>query len=84
MRYDNGQRQFAVCAMHRRPELTHAAWQIVNTGVCPSCGAGLIRNSALSGWWQCGAYAAESHRQPQFAGLPKCPLSDVHGVGDTP
>ena len=27
--------------------------QIVATGKCPKCGAGLKRNLAISGWWQC-------------------------------
>jgi hypothetical protein len=71
-RYDKGQQQFTVCTMHRRLELTREAQRIIETGVCPSCGTGLIPNSALSGWWHCGAYAAESHRRPEFAGLPKC------------
>jgi hypothetical protein len=72
MRYDNGSQQFAVCFMHRSIERTRAALAIVQTGVCPTCGTGLVRNTALSGWWQCGAYAAESHRQPEYRGLPKC------------
>ena len=32
----------------------HAASRaIVASGRCPDCGAGLHRNSSLTGWWQC-------------------------------
>lgn len=56
----------------RMAELKRKAAAIVTSGTCPDCGTKLIRNSALAGWYQCGAYAAESHRKPEFAGLPKC------------
>lgn len=56
----------------RMAMLRETAVRTVATGVCPDCGTGLVSNSALAGWWQCGAYAAESHRQPQYRGLPKC------------
>jgi hypothetical protein len=56
----------------RMAELLATARAIVDTGVCPCCGTALIRNNALAGWWQCGAYATASHRQPQFLGLPSC------------
>ena len=45
---------------------------IVATGTCPDCGTPLIRNSALAGWWQCGAYACEAFRAPAYKGLPSC------------
>lgn len=46
------------------------AQRIVATGKCPDCGAGLRRNVALSGWWQCEQYGAESYRaRPQG---PQC------------
>lgn len=64
-----------VCnACHRaRLDAIHAeAAAIVATGVCPDCGTPLVRNSAIAGWWQCGAYACESHRRPEYRGLPKC------------
>jgi hypothetical protein len=38
------------------------AVRIVNTGVCPTCGAGLRRNLALTGWWQCSQLGAEGFR----------------------
>ena len=74
----DGAGPFPICpecvAVARDDVATEAlrAQLIVNTGVCPDCGTGLVRNTALSGWWQCGAYATESHRQPHFRGLPKC------------
>jgi len=56
----------------RMLHLLTIARAIVATGTCPDCGTALIRNSALAGWWQCGAYATASHRQPAFVGLPAC------------
>lgn len=56
-----------------RMAMLHAkAQQVVATGQCPLCGTGLVRNLALTGWWQCGGYATGTHRQPQFAGVAKC------------
>jgi hypothetical protein len=48
------------------------AKQIVATGQCPQCGTRLVHNSAMAGWWQCGAYACEAMRKPEFKGLPSC------------
>jgi len=48
------------------------ARRIVATGKCPQCGTDLIYNNAIIGWWQCGAYASELFRKPQFRGLPEC------------
>ena len=48
------------------------AEKIVATGVCPDCGTGLIHNSALTGWWQCGGYASDGFRKPGFENAPKC------------
>lgn len=45
---------------------------VVAGGVCPSCGTRLVRNSAMAGWWQCGAYACEAMRATEFQGLPTC------------
>jgi hypothetical protein len=56
----------------RMLHLLTTARAIVATGTCPDCGTALIRNTALAGWWQCGAYATASHRRPAFAGLPSC------------
>lgn len=56
----------------RMAELKMKALAIVQTGKCPDCGTALIRNNALAGWYQCGAYSAESHRRPEFAGFPSC------------
>ena len=43
---------------------------IVATGMCPTCGAGLRRKLALSGWWQCEQYGAEEFRKD--ASKPSC------------
>jgi hypothetical protein len=56
----------------RMAELKAEAGRIVAGGKCPQCGAGLVRNLALAGWWQCGAYGSEGFRRPEFAGLPSC------------
>ena len=48
------------------------AAKVVASGVCPDCGTKLVRNSALTGWWQCGAYGEPSFRQSGFAHLPHC------------
>lgn len=46
--------------------------QIVVTGKCPDCGAGLVRNSSLRGWWQCGAFGRLDFRKPEYRVLPDC------------
>lgn len=43
---------------------------IVNGGKCPDCGAGLRRNLALSGWWQCEQFGDGHFRKDQSK--PKC------------
>ena len=37
--------------------------QIVEKGTCPTCGAGLRRNSSMRGWWQCEQFGAEGFRK---------------------
>jgi hypothetical protein len=50
-------------ASERRMKLARAeTLGIVIGGRCPTCGAGLRRNLALSGWWQCAQYGAEGFR----------------------
>ena len=39
------------------------AQAIVAAGICPQCGAGVHRNSALSGWYQCDQYGAAGFRK---------------------
>ena len=56
----------------RMQALLEQARAIVAGGVCPTCGTKLVRNSAMAGWWQCGAYACEAMRRPEFKGLPTC------------
>jgi hypothetical protein len=45
---------------------------IVATGVCPQCGTELKRNSAMAGWFQCGAFGEPYFRKPGHKKLPKC------------
>jgi len=42
------------------------AIEIVIKGTCPDCGSKLVRNNALSGWWQCVQFGTwkESHGDP--------------------
>jgi len=56
----------------RLAEITAEAVLVVSTGRCPQCGTPLIRNTSMYGWWQCGAYACEAFRAPEFRGLPEC------------
>lgn len=43
---------------------------IVEHGCCPRCGGALRRNLALTGWWQCAQFGAESARANPAA--PSC------------
>lgn len=43
---------------------------VVAAGVCPFCGAGLRRNLALAGWYQCVQYGADGFRLDNAA--PAC------------
>ena len=43
---------------------------IVAKGACPTCGAGLVRNLSLTGWWQCEQLGAEGFRKD--ASRPSC------------
>lgn len=56
----------------RMTELKAAAAVVVAAGKCPQCGTGLVRNLALAGWWQCGAYASGTFRRPEYRDLPSC------------
>ena len=44
----------------------------VERGTCPRCGTALVRNLALTGWWQCGAFGELSFRKPEHRSLPHC------------
>lgn len=37
--------------------------KIVRSGKCPTCGAALKRNLALTGWWQCEQFGAVGFRK---------------------
>lgn len=60
------------CHAARIAKLQAEAAAVVEKGTCPCCGTALVRNLALTGWWQCGAYATDSHRKPEHRGLPSC------------
>lgn len=47
-----------------------AARAVVSAGICPSCGAGLKRNSSITGWYQCAQYGAIGFRADSAA--PGC------------
>ncbi len=46
----------------KHDERLAGARAIVATGVCPTCGAKLRRNLALTGWWQCSQYGSDGFR----------------------
>ena len=55
---------------NRLDEAKRQANAVVAAGKCPECGAGLRRNLALSGWWQCEQFGAEGFRKD--ANRPSC------------
>ena len=65
-------KSYRAASRELRERQLEKAKQIVATGQCPQCGTRLVHNSALAGWWQCGAYACEAMRKPEFKGLPSC------------
>lgn len=56
----------------RMAALKAEAARVVATGTCPQCGTALVRNLALAGWWQCGAYGTPSFRRPEHRTLASC------------
>lgn len=60
------------CHNNRMTECKTKAIAHVTRGTCPECGTNLVRNSAMAGWWQCGAYACEAMRLPEHKGKPDC------------
>lgn len=60
------------CHKNRMAECKAEAISVVETGKCPKCGTGLVRNNALRGWWQCGCYGIDRLRRPENKGLPDC------------
>lgn len=56
----------------RMAALKAEAGKIVATGICPQCGTTLVRNLALAGWWQCGAYGEPSFRRPEHKDRAHC------------
>lgn len=62
------------CEAARREARVAAVLEVVRTGRCPQCGGALRRNLALTGWWQCAQYGAETHRAD--ATRPACSWQD--------
>lgn len=60
------------CHVAHMAAIKAEADKVIATGVCPCCGTGLVRNLALTGWYQCGGYASEGFRRPGFENAPKC------------
>lgn len=58
------------CYEARHTQCVAEARAIVATGKCPTCGAGLKRLLALSGWWTCEQRGAEGFRKD--ASKPSC------------
>lgn len=56
----------------RMNALRAQAAAIVETGHCPHCGTPLVRNLALAGWWQCGAFGEASFRKPEHRDRAHC------------
>jgi hypothetical protein len=65
-------KSYRAASCELRERRLEKAKQIVATGKCPQCGTPLVYNSSITGWWQCGAYACEAMRKPEFKGLPSC------------
>jgi len=45
---------------------------ILETGKCPQCGADLVRNTALTGWYQCACYGNADRRKAEYRERPGC------------
>lgn len=60
------------CHTAHMAALRAEADKVIATGKCPCCGTGLVRNLAITGWWQCGGYASEGFRHKGFENAPKC------------
>ena len=60
-----------VCHEKRMAECLSEAKAIVSDNKCPRCGAKLVRNNALAGWFQCVQYGTwkKTHGSVQ---LPDC------------
>lgn len=59
----------AEIARKRQERIEHDT-AIVRSGVCPQCGAGIRRNLAITGWYQCEQYGAEGFRKD--SAKPSC------------
>jgi len=59
-----------VAAKAKREARIQADTLIVRSGKCPQCGAGIRRNLALTGWYQCDQFGAEGFRKD--SSKPSC------------
>jgi hypothetical protein len=59
-RYSNGCNS---CWAEKQKARVADAVAVVRTGVCPTCGAKLVRNLSMSGWWQCEQLGAVRFRK---------------------
>lgn len=60
----------ARCHNERMAQIHAQVQAVVNTGVCPHCGAALRANLTMAGWWQCSQLGADTHRANPA--LPSC------------
>lgn len=58
------------CEKIQREENNKKYSEILRTGVCPQCGAGLHHNYSMTGWYQCDQYGAEGFRKD--SSKPSC------------
>ena len=54
---------FASDSTLRMREQQRIAGEALRTNVCPSCGGGVHRNLALTGWVQCDGFGADGFRK---------------------
>lgn len=59
------------CYEKEEKERLDAADIIVKKGICPDCGSILLRNSSMTGWYQCALYAAPDFRLPALKNDPR-------------
>lgn len=51
------------CYEKRQADIKTANRAIFETGSCPDCGSGLVKNLALTGWVQCEQAGADGFRK---------------------
>lgn len=63
MKTSNGKRAERLAYKIKMDNLRAEAIRVVTSGVCPYCGAGLRRNLAIAGWYQCQQFGADGFRK---------------------